>query len=149
MQNEKQHINSNSAFATLLDSIATTNENDIQIGEHKRIIEELENKKKKDIRKTSIIAAKYFTKEKITELHQKSVDLLSCNDFSEEEYFQIFSDISNIDFGHIVFLADRQKEIESFEEKLNDNNHQFENNESSSIMSRLADILMKGGADHD
>lgn len=147
MQNEKQNINS--AFATLLDSIAATNENDIQIGEHKRKIEELENKKQKAIRRTKIVAAKYFTKEKITELHQKSIDLLSCNDFSEEEYTHIFSDISNIDFGHIVFLADRQKEIESFEEELNDKNHQFEKNESSSIMSKLADILMRGGANDD
>ena len=147
MQNEKK--SRDIAFATLLDSINVTNENDILIGEYQRKIAEIENKKQQDLRNTSIMAAKYFTKDRIVELHQKSIELLSCNDFSEEEYIRVFSDISTIDLGHIMFLVDRQKEIDSFEAKLNDKNQQFEDNGPHSIMSRIEDILMRGGAKDD
>ncbi len=145
MQNDKKN---NSAFETLLDSISITNNYDRCIGEHKKKIEELENEKEQNVRKLKIIAAKYFCKERIMEIHKKSVDLLTCNDFCEEDFIHIFSDISMITLGHIVFLADRQQEIERFERSFNNESQQFENNPSSMI-GTIADILLKGGANDD
>lgn len=107
------------ALSILLAAIEETNSNDILIGEHKREIERLENKKEKDIRKTRIAAAIYFTRERIIDLHERSVNLLRCNDFDENEYIRIFSDISTIERAHIDFLVQRQSEIEDFEASLN------------------------------
>ena len=66
MENDKQK--QSRALSVLLEAIEETNSNDILIGERKREIERLENKKEKDIRRTRIAAANYFT------IKQKLVD---------------------------------------------------------------------------
>ena len=85
---------------------------------------------------------------RIIELHERSVNLLRCNDFDENEYIQIFSDISTIEIAHIDFLVQRQGEIEAFEASLNkdlDKPVQIK----KTPMTTLADIFMKGGANDD
>lgn len=146
MENDKQK--QSRALSVLLEAIEETNSNDILIGERKREIERLENKKEKEIRRTRIAAANYFTRERIIELHERSVNLLRCNDFDENEYIQIFSDISTIEIAHIDFLVQRQGEIEAFEASLNkdlDKPVQIK----KTLMTTLADIFMKGGANDD
>ena len=146
VENDKQK--QSRALSVLLEAIEETNSNDILIGEHKREIERLENKKEKDIRRTRIAAANYFTRERIIELHERSVNLLRCNDFDENEYIQIFSDISTIEIAHIDFLVQRQGEIEAFEASLNkdlDKPVQIK----KTPMTTLAGIFMKGGANDD
>ena len=137
------------ALSVLLEAIEETNSNDILIGEHKREIERLENKKEKDTRKTRIVAANYFTSERIAELHEKSIKLLRCNDFNENEYIQIFSDISTIGIEHIDFLVQRQSEIEDFEASLNNTLDDKPVPTKKTAMTTLADIFMKGGANDD
>ena len=146
MENDKQKRNR--AFSVLLDALEETNSNDILIGEHKREIEKLENKKAKDTRRTRIAAANYFTKDRIVELHERSVNLLRCNDFDENEYVQLFSDISSIEIAQIVFLVQRQSEIEAFENSLNTDLDR-EIQDKKTPMTTLADIFMKGGANDD
>lgn len=136
------------ALSILLAAIEETNSNDILIGEHKREIERLENKKEKDIRKTRIAAAIYFTRERIIDLHERSVNLLRCNDFDENEYIRIFSDISTIERAHIDFLVQRQSEIENFEASLNKDLDKPVQSKKTP-MTTLADIFMRGGANDD
>ena len=118
MENDKQK--QSRFLSILLDALIETNSNDILIGQHKREIERLKNKNKEDTRKARIAAANYFTSERIAELHKKSVDLLRCNDFDEDEYIRIFSDISTIEITHVDFLIQRQHEIDFLESCLNE-----------------------------
>lgn len=136
------------ALSILLEAIEETNTNDIRIGELQREIEKLENKKRRDIRKSQIAAANYFTRERIIFIHDKSVSLLRCNDFDENEYIRIFSDISTIKREHIDFLVQRQREIDDTEASFNKDLDKPAQSKKT-IMTTLADIFMKGGANDD
>ena len=134
----------NRAFSILIESLDELNSNDIHIGELEREIKRWE--KKKDLRTTLIAAVNFFTKEKITELHTASVELLKCDDFDVEEYISRFSDISTVNLGDIDFLLQRQREINSFEINLNSSN---QSQRERTKLSRLADTFLKGGANND
>lgn len=136
----------NRAFSILIESIDELNSNDIHIGELEREIERWEKKKETDLRTTLIAAVNFFTKEKITELHTASVELLKCDDFDVEEYIARFSDISTVNRGDIDFLLQRQREINSFEMNLNSPNQP---QGKKTKLSRLADTFLKGGANND
>lgn len=120
MVSEEQKFNR--AFSILIESLDELNLNDIHIGELEREIKRYEKKKEADFRTTLIAAVNYFTKEKITELHTASVELLKCDDFDAEEYISRFSDISTVSLKDIDFLIQRQREIDSFETNLNNTN---------------------------
>lgn len=143
---EIEEQNYNRAFSILIKSLDELNLNDIRIGELEREIEQWKRKKKEDLRTTYIAAANFFTKEKISELHAKSVELLKCDDFSEEEYISRFSDISKVGLEDIDFLLQRQREIDSFEAALNGTD---QTPSRKTKLSKLADTLMKGGANND
>lgn len=145
METDKQRYDR--AFSLLLDAIEEMNSNSIKIGEHEKEIERLRKKQEEELRAAFIIAANCFTREKIIEIHKKSVELLKCNDFNEDEYIQLFSDISRLEYRHIDFLIQRQNEINFHEFKLNDEHDPTQ--DKKSFISTLADILKKGGANDD
>ena len=103
-------------------------------------------------RKECVLAANYFTKEKIKELHSKSLSLLKTNDFDEDEYIRLFSSSSTISIDCIDFLIAREKEIKDIESVLASNEIQCTNNKknrTSGFRTALADILMGGGRNND
>jgi len=144
MKNKKQ--NYDRAFELLLQAIEETNEDERRIGEYTKEISKLEEKKKKDTKKANVMAAHYFSEEKISELHKKTVELLKDDDFNEQEYIEEFSDISKIETEHVNFLIERQRELESFEK---DFSNELEEPPSNNKMVKIANILLKGGANND
>lgn len=138
-----------SAFEALLEAIEETNHNDIAIAQYQKEICKLNNKKEANARTERILATRYFTNEKINEIHQKSVDLLNCNDFDQEEYAQIFSDISNVERKHISFLVHRQQEINEVEFKINSSCKDSKNKKINNLLIALADIFSGGDSNDD
>lgn len=136
----------NKAFSILIKALDELNTNNIHIGELEREKEQWVKKNEADLRYTYVAAANFFTKEKIAELHTKSVELLKCDDFSEEEYISRFSDISTVGLKDVSFLLERQREIDSFEAEINDIDQTLR---KKSMLEKLADTLMKGGANND
>lgn len=114
---------------------------DVQIGMLERQTEAAHQKKTDDIRLAKIVAANFFTKEKIAEIHSKSISVLKSNDFNEDDYISIFSDTSRIELEHIEFLMEKLEYIEKTELKLNNN--------TETSRSWLYDLFHRGGVDND
>jgi len=137
------------AYELLSQSIEEINQDDTVIAEYTKKVVEAEDKKNQDIRKARQYAATYFTKEKISELHQRTLDLLKCDDFNEEEYINAFSDSSNIDINRVLFLFGRQRELDLFEKDFDINDKSNSSSAVETILARIAEALMKGGAGVD
>lgn len=130
------------ALLFLLDALKEVESNEILIGEQEKKLAQLKNKNQDSIRTACIMAVNYFTAEKNTELHEKSISLLGCDDFDANEYIHIFSDISKLELHHIEFLLQRKEEIDSIQEKLNSNVDSI-SSKKKFPMNLLADILMR------
>lgn len=144
----KKNKNNDRNFELILNYIKMQKNNNIVIGEREKEIAKLQNDNERLFGKLRIASANYFTKEKIAELHQKTVDLLKTNDFDEQMYIDLFSDSSTIRYENIDFLVERQKSIEQFEQ-LKDCNNQTRHKKSAGLLNKLANILMKDGTPND
>ncbi len=142
-------IEYDSAFEALLEAMEETNSVDVAIGKCEKQLHDLKNNRDTRVRNEYIRAANYFTKEKICELHRRTVDLLKCDDFNEDEYIQIFSDSSKIKREHIAFLVHRQQEIKEFEHQLDSDNKTEHIQKPNGFWDVLADIFNGGNANDD
>lgn len=146
MTNQKKDSSTIEWLSNLIDDY---NDNNVQIGKEKKKIYELQSENERILREISIFAANYFTKEKIIDLHTKSVEILSCNDFDEEDYINLFSDISTVKIDHIIFLFDRQKEIEKYRGVLFEDNDYCDDKKSFNVLTWFADLFRNGGGEND
>lgn len=138
-----------SAFEALLEAMEETNSDDVAIGKCEKQLHDLRNSRETHVRNEHIHAANYFTKERISELHQRTVDLLKCDDFNEDEYIQIFSDSSKIKREHIAFLVHRQQELKEFEQRFDNDNKTEQNHKPNKFWDTLADIFNGGNTNDD
>lgn len=124
-------------------------DNVIQIGSFEKEIKILIENTIKKAKTLTVPAAHYFTADRIRELHNRTIELMRCDDFNQEEYIAIFSDSSRITLTHIHFLWERQKQLNDLEEKLNTRQTESKNAKKTSKWDSLADYLAKDGADND
>ena len=143
---KKTSHNYDSAFERLLEARQETNSNDIAIAEHEKEINKLKNKKIEDERKEHILAANYFTPEKICELHEKTVLLLKCDDFNQDDYVAIFSNSTSIQRKDIEFLINRQEELYEMEKKLDNTKLNTKEKKLNEFWLALAETLLGGNA---
>lgn len=99
------------SLSKLLNSLKEINNDTKKIGGLERDIAQVKQKKELDIYTTKTLAANYFTKERIKEIHDASITILKNNDFDEEEFIEKFGDISTIELADIEFLIEKMKLI--------------------------------------
>lgn len=145
---KKTSHNYDRAFEKLLEARKETDANDIAIAEHEKEINKLKNKKIEDERKEHVLAANYFTPEKIRELHEKTIRLLKCDDFNQDDYVLIFSNSTSIERKDIEFLMNRQEELYEMEKKLDNTKLNTKEEKLNGFWLTLAEIL-HGGNDND